>query len=283
MAPGSMNAEPPVPAVRDRRGLAKKLHSLSGVVPLGAYLVLHLWMTSSIVGSRDVYDRQVGFIHSGVLGILEPLIIAPLFFHAIYGLIRVLGPRDPDHAYDTDALLMLQRVSGVVVLVFLGLHLWEFRAQTWMRGLGESAYSTKLVLDLSSTTYSVPLIALGYIVGTAGCVFHLVNGMTSFCATWGLTRTEAAKARARITFRVAGVLLFALSAAMVIQLATGTRLFPATESALGPTECGPNTPPVEAPPHALSAQKAPRSAPPSPSASPTTVPSGSAPLPSGGH
>ena len=43
MAPGTMNAEPQGPAGRDRpEGLAKKLHSLSGVVPLGAFLVLHL-------------------------------------------------------------------------------------------------------------------------------------------------------------------------------------------------------------------------------------------------
>ena len=74
MAPGSTNAEPQDPVGRDRPGsLTKKLHSLSGVVPLGAFLVLHLWVTASVLGSRAVYDRQIGFLHSGLLGVLEPL------------------------------------------------------------------------------------------------------------------------------------------------------------------------------------------------------------------
>ena len=274
MAPGSMNA---VPADRERGGgLAKKLHSLSGVVPLGAFLVLHIWVTASIVGSRAVYDRQVGFIHSGILGVLEPLVIAPLFFHGIYGVIRVLSPRDPDHAYQTDLMAVLQRASGIVVLVFLGLHLWEFRAQTWMHGLAESSYSTKLVEDLSSTRNGVPWISLGYIVGMAGCVFHLVNGMTSFCTTWGYTRTEAAQRRARVVFRIAGVLLFAISSGIVVQLATGSRVFPESTQTSSAFECGPDAVAPPIPEHAIPAATARRAAPAPTASSPP-------PLPGGGH
>lgn len=281
MAPGTTNAEPQGPAGRDRpEGLAKKLHSLSGVVPLGAFLVLHLWVTASVVGSRAVYDRQVGFLHGGLIGVLEPLLILPLFFHGIYGISRVLGPRDPHHAYGTDRMATLQRASGVVVLVFVSLHLWEFRAQTWMRGLAEGAYSTKLVEDLSSTQSSVPWIALGYIVGTAGCVFHLVNGMTSFCTRWDYTRTVEAQRRARGVFFVAGLLLFALSSAMIVQLATGSRLFPASEPTSSGFECGSAATPAAPPSHAIAQATAPRPAPP-PSAPASGKPS--APLPSGGH
>lgn len=267
MASASVTAE------TSRRGTGlKKLHSLSGVIPLGAFLVLHIWVTASIVGSRAVYDRQVGLLHSGVLGVLEPLVIAPLFFHAIYGVVRMLGPRDTEHAYDTDVLATLQRASGLVVLAFVSLHLWEFRAQTWMHGLAESSYSTKLVEDLSSTKYGVPWISLGYVVGLAGSVFHLVNGMGSFCTTWGYTRTQAAQKAARVVFRVSGVLLFALSSALVVQLATGSRLFPASEPAWPAFSCGPDSQPPPPPPHAIPAATAPRPA----SSSPP-------PLPSGGH
>lgn len=271
MASASVTAE-----TNRQRGMLKKLHSLSGVVPLGAFLVLHVWVTASVVSSRDVYDRQIGFLHGGVLGVLEPLVILPLFFHGIYGVLRVLGPRDPDHAYDTDLMAALQRASGLVVLVFISLHLWEFRAQTWMHGLAESAYSTKLVEDLSSTKYGVPWIALGYIVGMAGSVFHLVNGMTSFCTTWGYTRTEAAQHRVRMVLRIAGLLLFAVSSAIVVQLATGSRLFPATASTWPAFSCGPDALAPSPPPHAIPPAMAGRPASPS-SSSP------SPPLPSGGH
>jgi succinate dehydrogenase / fumarate reductase cytochrome b subunit len=269
MASASVTAETNRPG-----SVLKKLHSLSGVVPLGAFVVLHLWITASVVSSRAVYDRQIGFLHSGLLGVLEPLVILPLFFHAIYGVLRVVGPRDPDHAYDTDLMAALQRASGIVVLAFVSLHLWEFRAQTWMHGLAESAYSTKLVADLSSTKYGVPWISLGYIVGMAGSVFHLVNGMTSFCTTWGFAPTEPARRRVRFVFRIAGILLFAISSAIVVQLATGSRLFPVTESTWPAFECGPDALSPPTPAHAIPAATMPRLAPSSSSAPP---------LPGGGH
>jgi succinate dehydrogenase / fumarate reductase, cytochrome b subunit len=272
MASASVTAE------TNRQGSSlKKLHSLSGVVPLGAFLVLHVWVTASIVGSRAVYDHQIGFLHSGLFGVLEPLVILPLLFHAFYGVVLATRPRDPEHTYGTDLMAGLQRASGVVVLLFVGLHLWEFRWQTWTHGLAESAYSTKLVADLSSTTWGVPWISLGYIAGMAGSVFHLVNGMTSFCTRWGYTRTEATQARARLVFRIAGVLLFAISSGIVVQLATGTRLFPATKSTWPAFECGPDALPPPLPSHAIPAATAPRALPPS---SPS---SSSPPLPSGGH
>lgn len=255
--------------------MLKKLHSLSGVLPLGVFVVLHLWITASVVGSRAVYDRQIGLIHSGVLGVLEPLVIAPLFFHGIYGVIRALGPRDPDHAYESDVHATLQRISGVVVLVFISLHVWEFRGPTWTQGLSESAYSTKLVQDLSSTRYGVPWIALGYIAGMAGSLFHLVNGMTSFCTRWGYTASKAAQGRARTIFRISGILLFGLSSAIVVQLATGSRLFPQAEARGTELDCGPEAVPPPLPAHAIP----PASVRPGGSPPPSPPP----PLPSGGH
>jgi succinate dehydrogenase/fumarate reductase cytochrome b subunit (b558 family) len=234
-----------VDAELDRRGAspssrAQKLHSLTGVVPLGAFLVLHLWITASIVGSRAIYDRQIGFVHGGaLLGVLEVvLVLVPLGYHAVYGVWRSLQPRDPKHAYANDLMLVLQRASGVVVLVFVVAHLWELRVQTWTSGLPVSAYSTKLVEDLSATSSGIPWIALGYLVGIGATVFHLVNGMTSFCTTWGCTPTVASQRGARAIFRVAGIVLFALGAGIVIQLATGSRLFPVDEPGSASLACG---------------------------------------------
>ena len=209
----------------------KRLHSLSGVVPLGAFVVLHVWVTSSIAGSSFAYDRQIAWLHGGwFLGLLEVvLIVLPLAYHALYGVWRSLQPRDPDHAYDTDLMVSLERASGIVVLVFIAAHLWEFRVQTWSSALPVTSYSSKLVEDLSSTQSGVPWIAIGYFVGIAATCFHLANGMTSFCTTWGYTRTAEARRRAQIFFRIGGALLFAVSCGIVLQLATGIRYFPSDE------------------------------------------------------
>lgn len=242
---------PRIAANADRRGaLLQRLHSLSGVVPLGAFVVLHLWVTVSIAGSRDVYDRQVALLHSGpLLGILElVLVLLPLAYHGVYGVLRTFQPRDAAHAYGTDVMFVLQRVSGIVVLVFVALHTWEFRGQTWTRGDAVASYSTTLAEHLSSTQSGVPWIALGYLVGVAATIFHLANGMSSFCTTWGVTRTLASQRRARIVFRVAGTLLFALAAALVVQLATGARIFPAEHTTSPVCGSAAFTPPP--PPHA---------------------------------
>lgn len=248
---------------------AQKLHSLSGVVPLGVFVVLHVWVTASLVGSRETYDRQIGLLHGGTLmGLLEVvLVLAPLGYHAVYGVMQMLRPRAPDHAYANDLMHVLQRASGVIVLVFVVAHLWEFRVATWTNGLPASAYSTKLVEDLSSTSSGIPWIALGYLVGIAATVFHLVNGTTSFLTTWGFTPSAVSQRRARMFFRAAGVLLFGVSAGIVVQLATGTRIFPLHEPRSSALVCGSAavSPP---PPTRGTASTAPASTSPVPSALP---------------
>lgn len=230
---------------------SQKLFSLSGVVPLGAFVVLHLWVTSALLGSRAVYDRQVAFLHGPVVSLLAiVLVLAPLAYHAGYGVLRALRPRAEGHAYDNDLMFLLQRASGIVVLVFVGAHLWQLR--------GDTSYSTTLVDALSSTTSGVPFIALGYLVGIAATVFHLVLGLASFCITWGYTPGPASQRRARILFRVGGVVLFVIGAGIVVQVATGVRWLPAEEPSSTELLCGPAA--VTAPPPE-------RAAPPSPSSS----------------
>ena len=240
------------PSSNPRAALLRKLHSLSGVVPLGAFLLLHLWTTASIGSSQATYDRQVGFLHGGpFLGFLElVLVLVPLAYHGLYGIIRSLSPRDVNRTYDSDLMVVLQRVSGAVVLVFVVLHVWEFRVQTWTSGLPVASYSTKLVSDLSSTQYGVPWIALGTIVGSAASLFHLVNGMTSFCNTWGFATNDAVLRRLRLVFRTFGILFFVVSAALVVQVATGSRVFPAEQPGGDALLCGSAVPSPSAPPSA---------------------------------
>jgi succinate dehydrogenase/fumarate reductase cytochrome b subunit (b558 family) len=224
----------------------QKLFSLSGVVPLGAFLLLHLWTAAALLSSHGVYDRQVSFLHGGpVLGFLEVvLVLVPLVFHAGYGLWVSLQRRPAKHAYDSDLMLVLERISGVIVLVFVVAHLWETRVQTWTGHLLVGSYSTRLVERLSSLSGGVPWIALGYLVGIAATVFHLVNGMSSFCVTWGIAKTPVAVHRTRLLVRALGILFFTIGAATVIELATGTR-FVSPEQPSTAGVCGSAAPPTQ--------------------------------------
>jgi succinate dehydrogenase/fumarate reductase cytochrome b subunit (b558 family) len=229
----------------------QKLFSLSGVVPLGAFLLLHLWTAIALLSSHAIYDRQVSLLHGGpILGLLEIVfVLVPLLFHAGYGVWLALQPRPSKHAYDGDRMLSLERISGVIVLVFVVAHLWGTRVPTWTGHLLVGSYSTKLVAQLSSLSGGVPWIALGYLVGIAATIFHLVNGMTSFCATWGIAKTPAARHRARLLFRGLGILFFTASTATVLELATGARFF-AAEPPGTPGFCGSAAPTPSALPSA---------------------------------
>jgi succinate dehydrogenase/fumarate reductase cytochrome b subunit (b558 family) len=202
----------------------QKLFSLSGVVPLGAFLLLHLWTAAALLSSHAIFDRQVAALHGGpILAILEiGLILVPLLLHALYGIGLSLSRATEPGAYGTPLMRSLERVSGVIVLVFAYWHLWETRVPTWTGRLLVGSYSTSLVARLSTLTGGVPWIALGYLVGLAATVFHLVNGLPSVAETWGYP----GGGRARLLFRALGILLFGMGAATIIELATGTRFFP---------------------------------------------------------
>jgi succinate dehydrogenase / fumarate reductase cytochrome b subunit len=221
------------------RSTARKLFSLSGVVPLGAFLLLHLWTTAALLTSQSTFERQMGVLHGGPLTVaLEGLlIILPLAFHGAYGTWLALQPRPRVHAYGSDLVLSLERISGLVVLLFVVAHLRATLLPAWSGQLVVGSYSTRLVEQLSTLDHGIPWTALGYLVGLAATAFHLAMGLTSFCRTWGYVRGPAAERRAELAFRGLGVALFVIGAATILTVATGTRFF-GPEAPPPPDPCG---------------------------------------------
>jgi succinate dehydrogenase / fumarate reductase, cytochrome b subunit len=227
-----MTAEAETDATRDGRRAfyLRRLHSLSGVVPVGVFLVFHLWTNAAALGGRSAYDRAVGPIQDiPLLPLFEIFgVLLPLGFHAAYGLVITARSRPNPAAYPLTKnwLYLLQRVSGVVILVFVLFHLWEFPFQKWWFGMSAAAFHGKLEQHLSWTWAGVPWVALGYVIGVAASVFHLANGMVGFSITWGVATRPASLRRIGIASAALGAVLFLVSFATIVQLATGTRLLP---------------------------------------------------------
>jgi len=217
----------------------RRLFSLSGVVPLGAFLLLHLWTAAALLSSNATYDRQVAVLHGGpVVGLLAiALVLVPLAFHGVYGTWLAFQPRPAQHAYGSGLMLALQRISGLVVLLFVVAHLRATLVPAWRGQLLVGSYSTRLVADLSTLDSGIPWTALGYLVGMAATVFHLATGMTSFGIARGLVRGPVAERRSRFFFRAIGIGVFAIGAATILALATGTR-FLGEEAPPAPGACG---------------------------------------------
>ena len=86
-------AAPPLKGVQPLRAgqgnsfLWHKLHSLSGIIPIGAFLVEHIISNFEALNGPLAYAQQVKFLNSlPLVRVLEwAFIFIPLAFHALYG------------------------------------------------------------------------------------------------------------------------------------------------------------------------------------------------------
>jgi succinate dehydrogenase / fumarate reductase, cytochrome b subunit len=212
-----------------RAFLWRKLHSLAGVVPVGVFLMAHLWTNARALGGQQGFEAAVS---SGsrlpYRAVVEVVGLGlPLLVHASLGLSILLGMRQNLRRYPTtrNAMYVAQRVSGVVAFAFIAYHLWHLRLQVALGKLDQADFFPTLCGSLSSTVGpGLPLVAVAYLVGVAAAVFHFANGLYGFCFSWGITGSRRAARLAAGVFGLVGVVLFVVGANTVIYFATGTRL-----------------------------------------------------------
>jgi succinate dehydrogenase/fumarate reductase cytochrome b subunit (b558 family) len=212
-----------------RAFVLKKLHSLSGVVPVGVFFIEHLWTNSKALQGEGAFTQAVADIQAmPYLPLIEIFgIFLPLAFHAIYGVVLALAakPNVQVYRYARNWLYVLQRVSGLVAFVFIGYHLYEYRIQKWLFGMRSDAFYGALSAHLSSTTVSVPWLALFYLLGILAASFHFANGLWGVLFSWGVTVTRTSQRRSAYACAALGVALFVLGANTVLYFATGSRFY----------------------------------------------------------
>lgn len=232
---------------------SRKLHSLLGVLPLGAFILEHLYTNGFILGGQLAYDRQVNWLLSfprPVLLTLEIVFIAlPLLFHGILGIkIAIEGkPNTRAYPYARNASYFLQRMSGMYLLGFIIYHVWTTRFSGHFeypaagmaidaRGHSIGAVvggSSALVASKSSIYYFMLVnlsgnwfIGVVYILGVAAAAFHFSNGLWTFCISWGITVGAGAQKISKFVFNALGLGLLGLGCASVIHLVLSRNPFP---------------------------------------------------------
>jgi succinate dehydrogenase/fumarate reductase cytochrome b subunit (b558 family) len=188
----------------------RRLHSLSGVVPVGVFLVEHLWTNARAVYGRDAFNRAVGDIQALPLLVYIELfgIVLPLAFHALYGVVIALqgSVNVQRYGYTRNWMYLLQRLSGVVVLLFVGVHLWQYRVAKMLGRVAWADFYHQLSVDLNRGA----IFAL-YVTGVTASVFHFANGLWLFGNSWGITLSERAQRRSAVVCSVLGFALWALA------------------------------------------------------------------------
>lgn len=210
----------------DRRAFVqRRVMSLCGVVPLGVFTLAHLLAMAQAFRGPEAFSGALARLTPLRLGLEAFLIGVPLLLHAGIGLSIATRarPNVGRYPYSGNHAWALQRASGVVVLLFVLAHLWEYRVKVLLGQSASPDFHADLVASLSSTgPAGLPVYAAGYLVGVAATVYHLVNGVAGFSASFGLVSSARALRRVQLCCGVLGALLFLLSAATVIHLATGT-------------------------------------------------------------
>lgn len=197
--------------------LVRRLHSLSGLIPVGAYMVVHLVTNASVLNSSATFQRAVYQIHSlgNVLPLVEwTFIFIPILFHAIIGVVIIRGglPNTGSYAYTSNIRYTLQRATGMIAFLFIMWHVFHmhgwFHFKAWLAvaeplgGAQFRPYNAASTLAAAMSGFVVPIL---YAIGILSCVFHLANGLWTMGITWGVWTSPAAQKRANVVCVVLGV------------------------------------------------------------------------------
>lgn len=200
------------PAIDRRTFWLRRIHSLTGLVPIGLYVLVHLFINSFAASGPHVYNDVAAALESlpYLIAIEIPFIWLPILYHSLYGIyIHATGKANPlQYAYPNNAMYSLQRWSGIVTFVFIGWHFWQTRLANYL-------FHRPIDFDMMHGILSNPWWVAFYVVGLVAVSFHLANGLRTFLLTWGLVvgnraRTVAAKAAA-----VFGAIILVISLAAI--------------------------------------------------------------------
>ena len=167
----------------NREFFYRRLHSLLGVIPVGVYLTVHLVVNHFATQGEEAYNKATEFMGSlPFLIFLEIFVIyLPILYHAIYGLYIAFTAKNNVKRFGTfrNWMFVLQRITGVITLIFIAWHVWETRIA--------AAFGAEVNFDMMADIVSNPAMLWFYIICIVGAVFHFANGLWSFFVSWGIT------------------------------------------------------------------------------------------------
>jgi succinate dehydrogenase / fumarate reductase cytochrome b subunit len=177
--------------------LWRRLHSLTGIVPVGLFLLEHLISNAEAVNGVAAYNAQVKFLTGLPFRLwLEVFgIFIPLLFHALYGTyIWWRGENNViDYSMKGNWYYTLQRYSGLVVFAYVAWHLYTMRFTGVHLTEHYDASFWKVQNELANP------LALGfYVLGMVAACWHFGYGLFLFAVKWGFASGPKAQKRLQL-------------------------------------------------------------------------------------
>jgi succinate dehydrogenase / fumarate reductase cytochrome b subunit len=191
-----------------------KLHSLLGIVPIGAFLLEHLLSNFEALKGPIAYGEQVKFLNSlPLVRVLEwVFIFLPILYHGIYGVYIWLRGKSNIVYYPWAGnwMYLVQRYTGLIAFAYIGYHVATQRFMGINLPENPGAAFAKVQHELANSW-----ILAVYVIAMIAVCWHFAYGVWLFAAKWGITPGETARRRFGYACIAFGVLLAGMGIASI--------------------------------------------------------------------
>ena len=178
--------------------ILRKLHQLSGIVPLGLFILEHFYTNSKALKGAEHFNSAVADLQAIPYIVLVETagIFIPLIYHAVYGMVITIEarPNNLAYPYPRNWFYLVQRITGVILFLFITFHVLNFRFGM-IPGLNDVsvAHAPDRAFEIVSREFRMVPIFIIYVIGITATVWHLANGIWLFLVDWGITIGERAQ------------------------------------------------------------------------------------------
>jgi succinate dehydrogenase / fumarate reductase cytochrome b subunit len=178
--------------------LLRKLHQLTGIVPLGLFYFVHIYTNSTALNGAKNFNEHVGGIHDmPYLLFIEIFgIFIPLLFHSIYGVLISAEAKVNVFSYGfaRNWFYLFQRITGIFLFFFLLFHILNFRFGL-IPGLNlvPVAGNSDKAFAIVAGEFHITWVMVVYALGILSTAWHLGYGFFLFAVDWGIVIGERAQ------------------------------------------------------------------------------------------
>ncbi len=198
-----------------RTFLLRKLHQITGIVPLGTFFLVHMYTNSTAMGGRESFNEHVRGIYDIPYLLFAEIfgIFIPLLYHSVYGIFisAETRPNVLNYGYGRNWFYLFQRITGIFLFFFLMFHILNLRF-----GIipGLASYGNPVAgnageaFQIVSREFQNIGILLLYVLGVAATAWHLAYGLFLFAVDWGIVIGEKAQKYSLYASVAVSILLF---------------------------------------------------------------------------
>ena len=181
-----------------RTFILRKLHQLTGIMPLGFFLLEHFYTNSKALSGAADFNTAVKDLQSipYILFVEIGGIFIPLIYHAVYGMVITVEarPNNLHYPYARNWFYTIQRMTGIILFFFIAFHVLNFRFGLipGLNTVSVAHHPEQSFAIVSGEFRRIPIFIV-YVIGITATVWHLANGIWLFLVDWGITIGERAQ------------------------------------------------------------------------------------------